>query len=384
MDEKIMILKMLEEGKINSEEALKLLESLEKISQPGAKASNGSKDENRSTTGKFNDTLNKFSKKAEEFADKYGPEFAEKIESITNDFANAAVKFADKIVSFINSGFNNADIYKTLSKQYSIPVNENNKLVIRTQNIAVTTHKTDKSEVILDLKLKSLFENTNIDDLITLKDENGVLYFATNLHFRMWGFLEIYIPESIKSIDIETSNSKCSLNDFVGDNLNCTTSNGKIEIASCCTKSLVARTNNSKIKATEIKSHEAEIMTSNSNIEFDNSCFDNLKSFTSNGSIYLNNFDCVEETEGRYMLQTSNGKISINLGKNMSAGCKIKASTSLGNINISKLDSSYLVDRDKGNVKAEAIIQSNNYDMTNKRIFIEASTSNSSIYINGD
>jgi len=383
MDEKMMILKMLEEGKINAEEALKLLESIEKNNQSDPKASSN-KDGNRAATGKLNDTLNKFSKKAEEFADKYGPEFIEKIESISNDFANAAVKFADKIVNFINSGFNNTDIYKTLSKQFTIPVKENSKLIIRTQNIAITTHKTDKPEVIVDLKLKSFFENTDIDDLITLKNENDTLYLVTNLHFKMWGFLEIYIPESIKSVDIETSNSKCSLSDFIGDNLNCTTSNGKIEMASCSAKSLVVRTNNSKIKISGTKSNEAEIMTSNSNIEFDDCRFDNLKSFTSNGSIYLNNFDSVEETEGKYVLQTSNGKISINLGKNMSADCKIKASTSVGNIKVSELDPSYFVEKDKGNVKAEAIIQSRNYDTSNRKIFIEASTSNSSIYINGD
>ncbi|NLM42601.1 MAG: DUF4097 domain-containing protein [Clostridiales bacterium] len=384
MDEKMMILKMLEEGKINSEEAIKLLESLERTDHSGYKASKNSKDEQTDSTTKFNDTINKFSKKAEEFADKFGPDFVEKVENISNDFANAAVKFADKIVSYINSTFNNTDIYKTLDKQYCFPVKENTKFVIRTQNIAIKTHETNKSEIIMDFKLKFLFENTDIDELITLKDENGVIYFNTNFPIRTWGALEIYIPKNINVVDIQTSNSKCCLNNFLGDTLNCTTSNGKIEITSCNTRSLIARTNNGKIKTEDSKSNEAEFFTSNSSIEFNKSCFDKLKSFTSNGSINLNNFDSIEEVEAKYLLQTSNGKVSIGLSKNNNSSCKIYASTSLGNINISKLDSSYLIDKDKGNIQAEAIIQSKDYDTSEKRIYIEASTSNSSIYIIGD
>ena len=59
---KMMILKMLEEGKINSEEAIKLLESLERTDHSGYKASKNSKDEQTDSTTKFNDTINKFSK----------------------------------------------------------------------------------------------------------------------------------------------------------------------------------------------------------------------------------------------------------------------------------------------------------------------------------
>lgn len=386
MEEKIMILKMLEEGKITSEEALKLLESVEKAKLSDSDTIKMNKTEQSNSSDKFNDTINKFSKKAEKFADKFGPDFIAKVESISTDFANAAVKFADKIVNYINSGFNNSDVYKTITKNYCFPLgtDENVKLIIRTQNLSITTNYTDTSEVTMEMKLNFLFESTDIDSFISAKYENGVIYLHTDFPIRTWGSLIINLPKNVEVMEVETGNSKCILEGFRGKVLNCSTSNGKIELKDCHASELKARTNNSKIYVYGLKSDKAEIHTSNSNIEIENSFFGKLVSNTSNGSITLSRFDSPDIGEALYMLHTSNGKIKINLPKNNSSGYKIKARTSLGNINISDLGSSYIIDRGEGNIKAEAAITSTDYESFSKRLFIEASTSNSSINISND
>jgi len=386
MEEKIMILKMLEEGKITSEEALKLLESLEKTNRTDSAANRTDKAEENDFTDKFEDKINKFSKKAEKFADKFGPDFIAKVESVSTDFANAAVKFADKIVNYINSGFNNSDVYKSITKNYNFPIgaDEKVKLIIRTQNVSINTNYTDASEVSMEMKLKFFFEEPDIDTFISTKYENGVVYLHTDFPIRTWGSMTINLPKNVEAIEAETSNSKCIFDGFKGKALYCTTSNGKIELMNCYAAELAARTNNSKIYVYDSKSDKAEIHTSNSNIEIENSAFGKLTSDTSNGTITLNRFDCPDIGEASYKLRTSNGKINIYLPKNSSSGYKIKARTSLGNINISNLDSSYVIDRGEGNMRAEASITSTNYESFSKRIYIEASTSNSSINIIND
>lgn len=384
MEEKMMILKMLEEGKITSDEALRLLDSLENKNTKDKNNFKEFKSEPNHSNAKFNDTINKFSKKAEEFADKFGPDFVSKVESISGDFADAAVKFADKVVSYINSSFSNTDIYKTVSKNYSFPIegSEKVKVMLRTQNLAVTAGSTDSSEVSLNMKLNVLFENADdIGKYISARYENGVIYVSTDLPVRTWGTLEIKLPKAFENLEVETSNSKCIVEGLMGTALHCNTSNGKIEIRDCEWEKLNAKTNNSKILILNTKAQYASADTSNSSIELDNSSFDRLKSTTSNGSINLAHFNSIKSAEAEYMLQTTNGKIRINIPKNSNSGYKINARTTIGNINISELESSYLIERKTGSMNAQASIITSNYDNCPGRISIEAVTSNSSINI---
>ena len=386
MDEKFMILKMLEEGKITSDEALKLLDSLEKTTQSDKSSHKEYRNEQNNSNVKFNETINKFSKKAEKFADKFGPDFVSKVENVSTDFAEAAVKFADKMVNYISSGFNNNELYKAISRNYSFPIenNENLKVILRTQNLAILASSTTNSEVSMNMKLNLFFENTDIDKYISTKYENGTIYLSTDFPINTCGSLEIQLPKSIGNFEVETSNSKCILEDLKGLALNCSTSNGKIEIRDCSWEKLEVRTNNGKILISNSQAFYASINTSNSSIDLYNSFFDKLKSNTSNGSISLNHFDSINVAEAEYMLQTSNGKIKISLPKNNSSGYSINARTSLGNVNIPELEPNYIINRNNGNMRAEASVISSNFEKSAKKILIEAVTSNSSINIVND
>jgi len=257
-------------------------------------------------------------------------------------------------------------------------------VILKTQNLAVLASSTSNSEVSINMKLNLFFENTDIDKYISVKYEDGAIYVTTDFPVKTWGTLEIQLPKNIGNFEVETSNSKCILEDLKGIALNCSTSNGKIEIKGCTWQNMDARTNNSKILISNSQSSYASIDTSNGGIELDNSAFDKLKSNTSNGSIYLNRFDSINDGEAEYMLQTSNGKIKITLPKNNSSGYSINARTSLGNINIPELEPNYIINRKNGNMRAEASVISSNFETFAKKILIEAVTSNSSINIAND
>ena len=374
MEERLIILKMVEEGKITSEEALQLLESLnkehkQKKSQP--------------IDDKLNDTINKFSKKAEKFAEKIGPDFISRIESVSADFADAAVKFADKMVDFFGSGFSNNEAYKTVSRNFSFPINnqENTKVILKTQNLTVSVGTSDMQEVLLDMKLNLPDETTYIDKFIETRTEDNIIYINTEFPSKTWGKLNIKVPKNINSFDIETINSKCFLDNLEASHLYCNTSNGKIEIKGCNCEKIQALTNNGKIIISNTKALHVDADTSNGNIELNNSSFNRLKSTTNNSNIYLSNFNSINLEEAKYELQTSNGKIKIGLSKDSNIAYKINASTSLGNINISELQPSYIIDRNNINMKSQAILTSKAYQEANKKISIDATTSNSSIYI---
>jgi DUF4097 and DUF4098 domain-containing protein YvlB len=137
MEEKMLILKMLQEGKITTDEAVKLLESLEKSSpsspRPGSRI-NEIRDELTAKLNemKIDEKLNKFgdkaSKLAETFSEKAGKlaeqlgeninpekienntekfteEFTRRMESLGQDIAESAAKFADTFTSQLGNLF---------------------------------------------------------------------------------------------------------------------------------------------------------------------------------------------------------------------------------------------------------------------------------------
>ncbi len=377
MEEKVLILKMLEEGKINTEEALRLLDSLEK----NKKKEQGHFDRDIASK-RLNETINEISKKAEKFAEKFGPDFISKVESVSNDFADAAVKFADKMVGYINSGIRNIEKYNTITKTYSFPItNDDINIKLNSQNIRVTADRTNLQEVTMKLVLNLFDDEINIEDYIELETTDALISFATRFPVNVWGKLDISIPENIKEFTVDTTNSKCRFEDIHASVLKVLTTNGKIEIEKCNIGDLSVKTNNGKIQVERIFASSALIVTSNAGIEVKDSSFDSLNTLTSNNYINLNKITSIEPGEAHYVTETTNGRILITLPDSEDIAYKINAATSLGNVNLTNLESSYIIKENDGNMQKETIITANNYDSSEKKILISASTTNSSINV---
>ncbi len=377
MEEKLLILKMLEEGKINTEEALRLLNALEK----GKRQEPGHFDRDIASK-RLNQTINEISKKAEKFAEKFGPDFISKVENVSNDFADAAVKFADKMVGYINSGIKNIEKYNTITKTYTFPItNDDLGIKLNTQNIRVTVDKTDLQEISMKLVLNLFDDTINIDDYIELRTMDDLISFVTRFPVNVWGKLDIMVPENIKEFTIDTTNSKCQLKDMHASVLKVITTNGKIEIEKCNIGELLAKTNNGKIQIEGTFASSASIVTSNAGIEVMDSSFCSLSTLTSNNYISLNKITSIEPGEAHYVTETTNGRIIILLPDSEDTAYKISAATSLGNVNLTNLEPSYIFEENDDNMKKETIVTAKNYDLIDKKILISASTTNSSINI---
>ena len=377
MEEKVLILKMLEEGKINTEEALRLLDSLEKNKKQGPGHFN------RDITSKrLNETINEISKRAEKFAEKFGPDFISKVENVSNDFADAAVKFADKMVGYINSGIRNIEKYNTITKTYSFPItNDNISIRLNSQNIRITVDRTNLQDVTMKLVLNLFDDEVDIENYIKFETTDDLISFVTRFPVNVWGKLDISIPENINEFTVDTTNSKCRFEDIHTSVLKVLTTNGKIEFEKCNIGKLSAKTNNGKIQIEKTFASSASIATSNSGIEIRDSSFDSLNSLTSNNYISLNKITSIEAGEAQFFTETTNGRIIIVLPDSEDTAYKINAATSVGNVNMANLESSYIIEENDDNMQKETIITANNYDSSEKRILISASTTNSSVNI---
>lgn len=398
MEERIMILKMLQEGKITAEEANKLIEAIERGSQKQDYSKiNSAKIEEK--MGKIGEKMNKLGEKAEKLAsqigeninintekfgnnsEKFADEFSKKMESFGNDMAEAAVKFSDKLVNFLSNNFDISYDKYQFTQSYSYQVAEKANISVRAANFAVKVNPTEASEIIVNLYVNSGVPQLNLDEFFKA-DVNGSNYsFATEFVGRTWGKIELLVPQSIASIYIDTTNGKCELNEITADAAKAHTSNGKIVVYKCSVHELEAVTNNGKVVCEGTNAAISNISTSNGKIELIECSLDNLDAKTSNGSIQLEKISKLEADEGKYNLRTSNGKISLGLGSCESCGFMIDANTSLGGIHIDLPEQAYAINKRTSTLNSTAMVRSVNYDSAACKIFIKAYTSNSSITI---
>lgn len=134
-------------------------------------------------------------------------------------------------------------------------------------------------------------------------------------------------------IDIKTSNGKIKAKELkIYGNACCKSSNASIDLSGIDCLELYANTSNGKIKAENIKADEKfKLSTSNGSIEIDNIKSAYIDLATSQGSIKGR----IEGSMKEYsiMSSTSLGKSNLPVRKN-DGDKKLKAATSMGNINI--------------------------------------------------
>lgn len=392
MEEKMLILKMLQEGKITAEEAHKLLEAIDK-SNAGFEAEsrkNEAKFEDKvqklqekanKVAEKFSSTLNSGAEKISSNTEKFGDDFSKRMESFGNDIAESAVKFTDKLVNylgnFIDVGY---DKYQ-YKKNYAYTLEDNAEIKVDTCNFAVMVNPTAESMLSINLYVNTSTPNLVVDEYFLVEQTEKSLSIKTQFPSRTWGKIEINVPKHLSNLNIITTNGKCELVDITADNIESTTSNGKICLYNCQSKTIEAVTSNGKILASETTAAFADFSTSNGKIEIEHCKFNKLDAKTSNGSIVLDGINKMSSTEGSYNLKTSNGKIVIELNDSSELGCMIDATTSLGSIAIDLPQLNYFVDKKSFSMQSLAQIKSTNFDTVEDKIFINAHTSNSSISI---
>ena len=392
MEEKMLILKMLQEGKITAEEAHKLLESLgtstpntesdaRKTDKRFEEKMQGLQQKASKVAEKLGNSLNNSAEKFGSNSEKFGDDFAKRMESFGGDIADSAVKFSDKLVNYLGNFIDVGNDKYQYTKNYLYPLADNAEISIDTSNFAIVVSPTTETDLMINLSVSSSTPNLELGDFFKVDQVNNNFCFKTQFPSRTWGKVEVLVPKHLKNLNIVTSNGKCELNDITSDKIVSNTSNGRISLLNCQSETVKASTSNGKIIVSGSASDVADFNTSNGKIEIDNCKFDKLDAKTSNGAIVLDGIYKVNATEGSYNLRTSNGKIIISLNNSETCGCMIDATTSVGNISVELPQLNYFIDKKSFSMQSAAQVKSANFDSIADKIFINAHTSNSSILI---
>ncbi|MGO1818262.1 MAG: DUF4097 family beta strand repeat-containing protein, partial [Senegalia sp. (in: firmicutes)] len=278
-EEKMIILRMLKEGKINEDEASKLLDAIYNKDKSEDNSKTNFKSNNKDWQKDFDNTINKL----ENGLNKFGEKFGEKMDKIGKEINEDSDSFADKIMSSFNS-FIDKDLNDILGRyeikketlELEIDDIENLQLDIKGINGDININPWSKDyiyvEAICHIKKNKISKENQI--ISVKKLDNTVLLnplFESNIAVK----LDISLPAKkyeniilnttngkINILDLNcndikafTKNASINLYDINSDNINLSTKNGAVNINNANSEKISANTTNGKIKINNINSN---------------------------------------------------------------------------------------------------------------------------------
>lgn len=407
-EERIMILTMLQEGKISSEDAAKLLDALDELELKESEKNNldnyhstdSTPFEKIDTTKKdiSSDKFKKYESKLENLGDKidkkiekhsqdfedWGNSFGEKLSNkfvkIGDEITEGATSFTDKVLSFVDDlidkgTFTNVfggydTVIDTIEKDISSIDNPsleiqgiNGKISVKPWSEEIISIK-----AVCQLKKGTYDKDTSVYDVV---EDGKRIVFKPKYSGNIGTKLDVYIPEKhYERIFLFTSNGKIEAQDIHSNELLFDTTNASIRLNDLHSNRIKACTKNGKIVSTDVSGELFNVETTNSSIELSDINCSNIEASTKNGKILSS--DTVSD---ELCLVTSNGQI-------MAEDCKskyIKCKTHNANIKVEDIDTSCLdkVELITSNGQAEL-----HFDDNTKAFKIDATTSMG--YINID
>ncbi|MCF6466143.1 DUF4097 family beta strand repeat-containing protein [Clostridium sp. Cult2] len=410
-DEKLMILSMLEEGKITSEEAIKLLEALEETESFIEYESTEDNEE------KFID-IDKTKEKLE-VLEKNIKDKGKKAESLGIDLGN---KLANTFSNLFSTGnpFNLLGNYKVINTKIEKDISymDNPTIHLKSINGGINLKSWEKEKLLI--KIVYQYKNNNYakdDKFYDLSEENNKIIFEPIYANNVMMNLDVYLPDRYyEEINLNTSNGKIqvenlnlgllgcnttnasiSLKDVVGKNIDLSTKNGRINLIDISSPTLKAISTNSNIVLEDINSDNLIVSTKNGRITLSDISANNISGNTSNSSIEINDIsskvvklttsngritcrDLDSEKISKLKLSTSNSTIDVEIGK-LNKMSSFHLETSLGNIDLDIPDLVYKVNRQVSLGIKKIIAHSANFDEKEEHFVLDASTSNGSIKI---
>ena len=397
-EEKMFILKMLEEGKITSEEAARLIEALE----------NGERQNNSDNSGKqkqkgfqeeaaeFKERMHQWKREWKKDSSKNGngqndfermvDEFSAKAEKLGKNVAATTVGIVDKVIDFVGSfvdtnAFNIFGSYTAVDKTFEAQVIEGEDLYIEGINGHILVKKHLEDKIVIRTRVRS--PQNNADNILMYADEGNAVSLKINKIGNISVSHEVFLPSvKFKNIRFETTNGKIYVEDAFSENFESITKNSHIDLMGVNSDRVVVDTKNGKIQISYLIGRNVEVNTSNSLIDIKNMKAENLKAVTTNGRIFVENAQNHEGlSEMNLHLKTTNGGIKVNMNDMDNKGYKVKARTTNGGINLLVPDIIYqnISKQFAGGNFIEA--ESRDYEGYPEKVYINAETLNGYIEI---
>lgn len=395
-EERLLILKMVEEKKISTEEAAKLLAALEEEPKKEntenfnyrKNKSNGFAEE----AAKVRDRVNEWKK---EFKNNYSQDdfdnmiddFTNKAEKIGKNVATTTAGIVDKVIDYVGSfvdtnSFNIFGSLQTVQKNFEIIPNEGANLEIVGVNGSITIKKHLDPRVMVISRIKS--PSPSGEGIVSfVEDSSNISIKVNNTAFNVSVSHEIFIPDlKFKSIKIENSNGKIYIEDSLSEEVIANTKNAHIELMGVNSNYVSVTTRNGRIQMNYIIGDKIDINTSNAVIDIKHIKVKDINAVTTNGRINVENAQNFDGSEDMNIsLRTSNGGIKINMNDMDSRVYKVKAHTSNGTVNLLIPEMVYHNVNRKGVAGSFVEAESKDYEAGAKKVNITGETVNGQIEI---
>jgi len=377
-DEKMMILKMLDEGKITLEEANELLDALytrheEEESEKREEASSWSEDFKKGLENLKEDVEKEISGVRKTIIDKEN-ERTEETGNVGNFLKNILDSFS---FGFIGGGYS---FTEKRTGKFSEISEDPIEVIVETRNGHIDISGTDSEEYNLEIDAKVRGENEEKalekkEKGIQIQEEEGRLRVRVTER-EIMANIKLCLPQNKKYIlHLDTSNGSVEVDDLNSE-VQADTSNGRIVFQNLKGRVFKGDTSNGRIEMKKIDGQELIADTSNGSV-FLQGRGRIFSGDTTNGSITI-----TPELIGDGVIKadTSNGRIKINLPREMDIGYRLQAKTSMGSLNIEIPDLEYQ-ERQETHSRKNVTAKSRNYDEKEKKVRVEASTSMGSLHI---
>ncbi|MCX7709798.1 MAG: DUF4097 family beta strand repeat-containing protein [Clostridia bacterium] len=393
-EERLLILKMLEEGKITSEEASKLLEALD-----GTQRQSGNENYSRQQKGqtyheeifKMRERINDWRKDIknnynQKDFDRMVEDFANKAEKVGKNLATTTFGIVDKMIDFVGSyvdtnAFNMFGSYQVIDRSFEAEVQEGMDLSVEGMNGSIVVKKHLDNKVIIKTRVRSPQENA--DAILMFNNTGNAATLALNKIGNISVSHEIFLPTvKFKNIKLETTNGRIYVEDSLSDVFEAITRNSHIELMGVNSDRISVSTKNAKIQISYLIGRDIDINTNNSVIDIKHIKAQMIKAVTMNGRITVENVQNYENSPEVLMdLKTSNGGIKVNMNDMDNKGYKVKAKTTNGGINLLIPEMTYYNVNRHGTGTNFIEAESNGYQGFAERVFINAETNNGYIEI---
>ena len=395
-DERMMILKMLQDGRINSEEAAKLLEALDGGKKQTTADNNTNKQQRQQAN--YYDEVARFRERIHDWKKDFTKNIHEKdFERMVDDFSTKAEKFGknvasttfgivDKIVDYVGSvvdtgSFSIFGTYNVVEKSFEAAVQEGMDLDLEGINGQISIKKHLENKIIIKSKIRSPQSYT--DDVIIFSSSGNAVTLKLNKTEFISVSHEVFVPAvKFNKIRLETKNGKISVEDTLSQQFESITKNAMIDLMGVNSDNVFIDTKNAKVFANYIIGKTVNINTRNSIIDVKNIKTEKLSAITANGRIAVENVQNMDgSADITIELKTRNGDIKANMNDMENRAYKVQARTTNGGINLLIPELLYSNPNKSFSPDKTVDAQSSTYNTAPQRVNIYAETLNGYIEV---
>lgn len=405
-EERMMILKMLQEGRISSDEAARLLEALDggQKQAPGGsrhsgyygtcghanKTQHNYYDEVSKVRERINEWRRDFSKNySQKDFDKMVDDFSSKAEKVGKEVASATFGLVDKVVDFMGSfvetgAFNIFGSCVLVEKTFEAAAAEGADLELQATNGQITVKKHNESNILIKAKIRT--PQSNEGDVLVFTSKNNMvsLKLAKPDTFNLSVSYEVFVPAvKFNKLLLVTKNSKISVEDTLSEEFTAITKTGAIDMMGVNSTKVTAETKNAKVTINYLIGKDITINNKNAMIDIKNIRTAKLDTKTTNAKILLENLQPYDDINAiELVLKTKNADIKCNMNDTEDKGCRIKArTTSGGDINLLVPNILYReIQKSEGSGK-QIEAETENYNNADIKVHIIAETQNGYIEV---